>query len=261
MWFDSNSFRRVATTWESWARLDPLYSILSASGTEGGRWELDKFFATGQEEIEELIERCDSARITFPRGVALDFGCGAGRLTRALADHFELSVGVDVSPTMIELARRYTPDRRCSFRVNLAPDLGLFPNEHFDFIYSSRVLQHIEPVLVLGYVAEFCRILRGDGVMVIHMPSSPAELPWNLKGVLRRVLGRTYHLLWSLRRGTTAIVEMHHIPKADMLRHLADCGMEVLLCEDRQGGPRDNTLYYCKKPSGTGAARTADVPE
>ena len=38
-------------------------------------------------------------------GTALDFGCGVGRLTHALAPHFERTYGVDVSSTMIEQAQ------------------------------------------------------------------------------------------------------------------------------------------------------------
>ena len=46
------------------------------------------------------------------RALALDFGCGAGRLSRALAAHFEHVVGVDVSASMIETARALNRRRR-----------------------------------------------------------------------------------------------------------------------------------------------------
>ena len=39
------------------------------------------------------------------RRSALDFGCGIGRLSQALAEHFDQVYGVDISPKMIELAR------------------------------------------------------------------------------------------------------------------------------------------------------------
>lgn len=40
------------------------------------------------------------------RGVALDFGCGVGRLTRALAAFFDRATGVDISSSMIEEAKK-----------------------------------------------------------------------------------------------------------------------------------------------------------
>ncbi len=40
-------------------------------------------------------------------GKALDFGCGVGRLTQALADYFNEVAGVDVSPTMVNKALEY----------------------------------------------------------------------------------------------------------------------------------------------------------
>ena len=38
------------------------------------------------------------------RGIAIDFGYGVGRLTQPLASRFDLAIGIDISPTMIEAA-------------------------------------------------------------------------------------------------------------------------------------------------------------
>ena len=39
------------------------------------------------------------------------------------------------------------------------------------FIYSSIVLQHLRPKLVISYLQEFARLLSAGGVMVFQMPS------------------------------------------------------------------------------------------
>jgi trans-aconitate methyltransferase len=106
---------------------------------------------------------------------ALDFGCGVGRLTAALAKRCERVVGVDVAPTMLEHARRNVP--HAEFRETL-------PDEEFDFIVSLIVFQHIP-------VAEGMRLLRE--LLLRLRPGGRAALQFTLArgdGVLRRTARR-----------------------------------------------------------------------
>ena len=85
-------------------------------------------------------------RLSHPRRreSALDFGCGLGRLTRALSRRFESAIGLDLSETMVERARNLNAAvRGCEFRVNTWPDLRDFSEQSFDLVYSGRVLQHL----------------------------------------------------------------------------------------------------------------------
>jgi SAM-dependent methyltransferase len=45
-----------------------------------------------------------------PQGLALDIGCGEGRLTRDLTERGHHVIGVDVSPTMLAAARARSPE-------------------------------------------------------------------------------------------------------------------------------------------------------
>lgn len=156
--------------WEELATVDPLWAILTGPERRGGRWELAEFFDTGETEVTEVLARAGS--LGFPRGRhrALDFGCGVGRLTRALGGYFEASVGVDISESMIRLARELNADRpSCRFVVNVDPDLSRFDSGSFDFVYSALVLQHMpSKEMVEAYVSEFLRVLRGDGLAVFQ---------------------------------------------------------------------------------------------
>jgi SAM-dependent methyltransferase len=164
----SSSLKRTARTWETWGQKDPLWAILSARGAFGRKWDLDKFFDTGREEIEIFIEHCRNIGIDLPSGCALDFGCGVGRLSRALAAHFDEVVGIDIAPSMIALANQYNTGPKFRFLLNKEPDLAIIPDTSIDFIYSSRVLQHVPPDAVKQYVTEFYRVLRPGGMMSIH---------------------------------------------------------------------------------------------
>jgi SAM-dependent methyltransferase len=158
--------------WDGHARRDPLWAILSESAKKDGKWGLGRFFQTGVAEISSLFYEIDSRRVPMSRGSALDFGCGVGRLTQALAPHFDRVVGVDISPNMVQLATGLNrfPDN-VSYVWNQAPHLQRFGDAAFDFVVSNIVLQHIPPEMTLRYLEEFFRVLAPGGILVFQLPS------------------------------------------------------------------------------------------
>ena len=96
---------------------------------------------TGEREIALLFHRFAELQLPAPRGRALDFGCGVGRLTQALARRMESVVGADISPVMIDLAQRLNqyPDRAATSA------LGHRPRDAAGAILSMHLLQHCPP--------------------------------------------------------------------------------------------------------------------
>ena len=90
--------------WEDMGDLDPFWSILTEPGTKHGNWDIKKFFETGSDEISCLISAAERLGLPKQREWALDFGCGVGRLTRALAPLFQNVVGIDISKSMLRRA-------------------------------------------------------------------------------------------------------------------------------------------------------------
>jgi len=165
-------FEQLRDYWDRHAQRDPLWAILSDSAKSAGRWDIGRFFQTGVSEIAALFYQLDSRRIAVDRRAALDFGCGVGRLTQALAPHFGRVVGVDVSPRMLELAAGMNRfGSKVSYVANQAADLSRFDDGAFDFIVSNIVLQHIPPDISRAYIAEFFRVLAPGGVLIFQLPS------------------------------------------------------------------------------------------
>jgi SAM-dependent methyltransferase len=136
--------------------------------------------ATGEEEIASVLAEAERVGAMPQLGRALDFGCGAGRLTRALGRRFGEAVGVDISEAMVRLAEKLNADvPSCRFEVNDTPDLARFDDGVFDFAYSALVLQH-QPSRAVAerYVGELLRVTRG-GLVVFGVPDR-IGLPYRL---------------------------------------------------------------------------------
>jgi SAM-dependent methyltransferase len=168
--------RELQRHWDIFGRRDPFWAVLTDPARRGNRWSPEEFFETGRAEIAELLDH--AARLGVPRQQrrALDFGCGAGRLTQALAEHFESALGVDVAPSMITLARTHNRQgNRCAYEINDRPDLSRWPDASFDLVYTSRVLQHIEPRYSTSYIREFVRVLAPGGYVSFDLPSASGD--------------------------------------------------------------------------------------
>jgi SAM-dependent methyltransferase len=129
--------------WEDLASFDPMWVILTEPGREG-RWTPEDFFQSGRDEIDQLLTRLPSMGISVHPGVALDFGCGLGRLTQALCERFGRVYGIDISETMIAGAKSHNRHGdRAMYHANAVDQLPMVPTGTVDFVYSRLVLQHI----------------------------------------------------------------------------------------------------------------------
>lgn len=231
----------VQENWDRFGREDPFWAVLAEATKKGGGWDREEFFATGRPEVAALLESV--GHLLPGRARALDFGCGPGRLTQALAEHFERVDGVDVAPSMVELARRL--DRsggRSVYHLNPAPDLSLFADGAFDLAYSNITLQHVPPRLAEGYLAELIRVLRPGGVLVFQLPAGRAGaegLVPRIRRALRRAAPKALHRLW--RRVTARgepFMDMNGVPKERVVALVERAGGRVEAAEaDHAAGP------------------------
>jgi SAM-dependent methyltransferase len=231
---------RLRARWEAFGREDPLWAVLSNPAKKGRKWDVDEFFGTGEAEIAAAMARLGALGITPALGSALDFGCGVGRLTRALAGRFERAVGVDVSLAMIQEARRLNP--RLIFIHNDRPDLHVVETASIDFAYSRLVLQHVPPVLSLGYVREFGRVLAPGGVAMFQIPTSGPR-----RGLVRRAARSL--LEWVRLRPRD--FGGYAVPREEVESEIGVSGMRLVRGEaDSTAAGWEGLLYITVKPSG-----------
>lgn len=161
---------RLRNNWEAMAKEDAMAAIL----TGDNHWDVDHFFATGQDFIQTLMDYFKALEIHVHFHDSLDFGCGIGRLTQPLAEWFERVVGVDISSEMILQAGRYNKRPEKVRYIRNTEDLP-FADRSFDYVQTHIVLQHIDYPLTMHYLEEFIRVLREEGILYFQLPVSLGE--------------------------------------------------------------------------------------
>lgn len=130
-------------------------------------------------------------RVPPGSGRVLDVGCGAGSLAARLARDVGHVDAVDVSPVMIDAARRHTP-ANVNCRCADVLDLDL-PPDHYDAIVSMTALHHLDLAAALRHLAP---ALRPGGVLaaiVLPRTELPRELPVELAAaVAHRLYGAVF---------------------------------------------------------------------
>lgn len=204
------SLRRIQKDWDSFGKSDPLWAVITAPGATGNRWDLDEFWRTGRSEMGEVWNEIQRLGRRVAQGSALDFGCGVGRLSRVMAGYFNEVVGVDIAPSMIELANEMSAmDGRCHYVLNQSDDLAQFDDASFDFVYTNITLQHIPPRFTRRYFDEFLRVLRPGGLIVFELllpPERPSLRARGRAARLKSAISRrpTMHAYWMSEEAVRA---------------------------------------------------------
>lgn len=136
--------------------VDPRY--LRANIDDAAKAE---FFQTGAADVSHHLCALRERFGPFDPKSALDFGCGVGRLTRALADTTGDAVGVDISEGMLREAR-------VAERPGLAFERQV-PDRTFDWVMSIIVFQHIPPERGYPLLRTIARRLAPGGCVTLQL--------------------------------------------------------------------------------------------
>lgn len=169
---------KMRQDWDQRARENARYYVNTANPD----WTDEEFFASGERTLAEeiLTDMTNICQGRDPRQMrVLEIGCGAGRVTRALARMFGEVYGVDVSGEMVKLAGQALSDFSNAFVYqNNGKDLAVVPDLPFDFAFSSIVFQHIPSRDVIeSYVREVGRLLRAGGLFKFQVQGDSTVAP------------------------------------------------------------------------------------
>ena len=129
-----------------------------------------------QRVLKSLIEKLELR-------VALDFACGTGRITGLLTEELPNArvVGVDVSDSMLEVARANVPDSEF-FRIDGRNMTGLFDERSVDLVTAIRFFANADPDLREAATNEVAQIVRPGGHVIVNNHRNF----WSLSYISRR---------------------------------------------------------------------------
>lgn len=235
--------------WDKFARTDPFWAVLTDADKKGNQWKVEEFFRTGVESVGAEIKGVVMQYPQLRFGSALDFGCGVGRLSQALARHFDRVVGIDISAEMLRIAREHNQHgNKVEYLLNTRDDLSQLRSNQFDFVYSIITLQHMEPVYAKRYIAEFVRVTSPGGAILFQVPEISAKKPRPFTLWPDTLLKRAYR---DIRRkfAKEPVMEMHAIPRREVEALLTTAGAEILKSYryDAAGGELHSWGYLARK--------------
>ncbi len=179
------------------------------------RWESNRVALLEKEQTRRvLVEELGGESVT----AALEIGCGPGTWTPLLARRASRVVALDLSPRMLEQARRAVPDAHVQFVLG---DAARFQADGpFDRVMSVRVLE---------YIPEWRQIVRGlerlvaPGGRAVVITKTPISI-WRGTGRSRWFGPRTL-----IRRLAGEEIDpgfwQRHIPVRELARGFREAGM------------------------------------
>lgn len=237
-------FERVQAVWHALGESKPHWSVITTEEYQPeniGR-TMDAFYSSGESNVATLLRTLERNGIDASRlRTCMDFGCGVGRLSAALARKFEAVVAVDVSASHLAIAKEALAQRNLenvtTHRLETVEGLARLPQ--CDLIYSLIVLQHNPPPVMRALFAGLLGRLAPGGVAVIQLPT---YMPGGYRFDAEEYLvsgGRD--------------MEMHALPQAVAFATARAAGVELLeVLEDGWtgfgSGSRSNT-FVLRRPA------------
>lgn len=155
---DSRSF------WDRAARRDIFWHIAT-----GGPRDEAGFYRQGAEETDTYL--AFTGLRAAPDRKLLEIGCGAGRMTRRLAERFGEVLALDVSVEMLGRCRSALGHAdNVTYLLGNGRDLSDVSDGGIDAVFSYVVLQHIPSADVqLAYLREVARVLAPGGQAAVQI--------------------------------------------------------------------------------------------
>ncbi|MBN2157430.1 MAG: class I SAM-dependent methyltransferase [Candidatus Lokiarchaeota archaeon] len=193
----ANSYNVMAENYEDWRITDKFNDLL-------------------QKFVEYLPEK----------GKILDAGVGSGvPSSRYFLDAGMQVIGIDISDTMLKLAKKNVPEAELR-KMNILDVDTVFPEKYFDGIISVFTLFHIPRRFHGEVFKKFTRILKSGGTLLINSGTSGSEGFSNFFGS---------PMFWS-----------NHSPKKT-LKLVQDAGLQILFEGALIRGGEQQYWIYARK--------------
>ncbi len=228
--------------WEEIGRTAPHWSVLTDPNykPEAIAQHEAAFFETGRGDAElllALLRRIGRAPEEF--ACCAEYGCGVGRITTHLAQHFPRVQALDISRPHLDLAaatlRRFGQGNIEFHQVTPA---DVHPAQGFDLWYSRIVLQHNPPPIIMHILDRVFRLLEPGGVAAFQVPTYRVGYRFSIADYLARDPGGSMEVHVVPQRAVLELAWKHRL-------RLADIREDTAVVDDSPNW-LSNTFVFCK---------------
>jgi predicted TPR repeat methyltransferase len=166
------------------AALEWWQNSLAEAGVQGmdkllaGNASWDEVEASGRSDFAHALE-VTGLRTGGDR-IAVDVGCGVGRMTAALAEHFGCVLGLDVASAHLAEARLRNRHERVLFEQIDGWTVRPRAISQADTVFSYEVFYYLAPKVLAGYFRDLHRLLKDGGEFVFQLNLEP--MSWKTRG-------------------------------------------------------------------------------
>ncbi|XP_075463363.1 uncharacterized protein LOC142498793 isoform X2 [Ascaphus truei] len=129
-----------------------------------------------------------------PFELAVDVGCGTGRYTRPLAVHFEKVIGIDLSESQINEARRSTSEENVLYHTSSAEEMPL-KDASVDLVFAGLAAHWF---ILDKFMQEAARVLKPGGCLALHAFHLKFEIQYqDVSETLTAIITETMNVLFK----------------------------------------------------------------
>lgn len=163
--------------WESFASSDPYFYIdTDFDHLRNQPDAIERFYESGRKVSAAMLD--EVGPLFRGRSLAIEIGCGVGRVLLGHARNFERVRGVDVAPRMLSLLEERVAQVGIeNVRSFLPTQPWDEPTGSADYVYSLLVFQHIEdPLEIATYIQSIGSVLRRGAIAQLQFDTRPESL-------------------------------------------------------------------------------------
>jgi len=180
--------------WKEWGKVDPLFAVASWKDRDKGGsnpWTDDEFYALGKSDWRDFFAQWQQYGCNTRH--CIEIGCGAGRLTKHIANTFDHVTALDVSEDQVNYARSRVDRQNITYRVTDGVGFPRIP-EPVTAAFSAHVFQHFDSLSDAEQVfREIHQAISAGGSFMIHLPIySLPDSP--LQGAMRGLISAYKHV-------------------------------------------------------------------
>jgi SAM-dependent methyltransferase len=226
-------FKHIQDSWQHLGKTEPYWSVLTSEKfLQANIQNVDTvadFYETGKNDVSRILKTLERNQIDYTLFKScLEYGCGLGRVTRWLAEIFDVVYGYDISQEHLQIAKKYVDSKNLQniFLHHLKEISNIEDLPKVDFIYSVIVLQHNPPPIIQFIIRQFIKALNPNGVALFQVPTYRLGYEFSLQK----------YLSGEAKRGE---MEMHILPQNQVFEAIRQEGGRLIeVIEDGHTGSR-----------------------